>query len=182
MRKFLSVLAVAIFVVGCNQQTAAVEEKKEDAAAKTAAKKDSSYNYAFKALYSSSFEMGDPKNAKIVLDIWKAYQDNKMEDTKAFWADSVTLQFANGFTFRGSPDSVVAGGKGERSNYTALTDSVDAWISTKSLDRNEEWVCVWGREYSTNKKGKKDTTSLQEIWRLKEGKVNFMAQFTAHHK
>ena len=182
MRKILSVLAFAIFVISCNQNSPAVEEKKDDGAAKTTAKKDSSFNYAFKALYSSSFEMGDPKNAKIVLDIWKAYQDNKLEDTKTLWADSVTLQFANGFTFHGNPDSVLAGGKADRNNYTSLTDSVDAWISTKSTDRNEEWVCIWGREYSTSKKGKKDTTNLQEIWRLKEGKVNFMAQFTAHHR
>jgi len=181
MRKILSVLAIAIFITSCNQQTSAVEEKKDAGTATKEAKKDD-LNYAFKAAYSSSFEIGDPQNAKIVLDIWKAYQDNKLEDTKAFWADSVTLQFANGFTFRGNPDSVLAGGKADRNNYTALTDSIDAWISTKSIDRNEEWVCVWAREYSTDKKGKKDTSNLQEIWRLKGGKVNFMAQFAAHHR
>ena len=181
MRKILSVLAIASFIISCNQPSPAVEEKKDDGTAKAEAKKDS-LNYPFTALYSASFEMGDPKNAKIVLDIWKAYQDNRMEDTKALWADSVTMQFANGFTFHGGPDSVMAAGKADRSNYTSLTDSIDAWISTKSTDKNEEWVCVWAREYSTNKKGKKDTSSLQEIWRLKEGKVNFMAQFAAHRK
>jgi len=180
MRKILSVLAIAVIVFSCNQQSA-VEQKKDDNPAKSEAKKDT-LNYPFKAAYSSSFEMGDPNNAKIVLDIWKAYQDNKLEDTKALWADSVTLQFYNGFTFHGGPDSVVAAGKADRNNYTAVTASIDAWISTKSTDRNEEWVCVWAREYSTNKKGKKDTSNLQEIWRLKGGKVNFMAQFAAHHK
>ena len=67
MRKILSVLAIAVIVFSCNQQSA-VEQKKDDNPAKSEAKKDT-LNYPFKAAYSSSFEIGDPNNAKVVLDI-----------------------------------------------------------------------------------------------------------------
>ncbi|MEP7280073.1 MAG: hypothetical protein ABI813_15605 [Bacteroidota bacterium] len=144
--------------------------------------KNDTLAYTFTAASSSSFERGDPQKAKIVLDNWKSYQDNRMEDTRALWADTVRLLFANGFTFHGVPDSLVAGGKAQRSGYTALVDSIDAGISTRSTDKKEDWVCVWGREYSTDAKGKKDTTGVQEIWRLKNGKVSFMSEFTTHHQ
>ena len=45
--------------------------------------------YPYKPLYSSSFSIGQGANAKIVLDIWRAYEDNRLSDTKAWWADFV---------------------------------------------------------------------------------------------
>ncbi|MFI5154248.1 MAG: hypothetical protein ACHQET_12990 [Chitinophagales bacterium] len=178
MLRLLYVLSIIAFLMtGCNQNKASVEEKADS----TAAKKMDSVSYPYKAGYSSSFEIGKPESSKIVLDIWKAFEDNKLDDTKALWADSVTLQFEN-FTFHGSPDSTIAGGKRDRAQYSSLIDSVDAWMPIHSTDRNEDWVAVWGREYSINKKGKKDTSDIHEIWMLRNGKVAYMSQYRAHRK
>lgn len=179
MRKFLSVLPIAIFLLSCNQDKPAAEEKKDSATTET--KKVDNTSYAYKAVYSSAFEIGKPEDSKVILDIWKAYEENKMGDTRALWADSVTLEF-DGFTFHGPADSALKEGSADRGRYTSVKDSIDAFMPLHSTDRNENWVAVWGREYTVDKKGKKDTVDLHEIWMLKDGKAAYMARYRAHRK
>jgi hypothetical protein len=48
------------------------------------------------------------------------------------------------------------------------------------VDRNENWVALWGTETDTSPDGKTQKTDLQEIWRInKDGKVDFMKQFAS---
>ena len=50
----------------------------------------------------------------------------------------------------------------------------------ESIDKNENWVCVWGMETDTDKKGKVDSSYLQETWRFnKDGKADLFYQFRA---
>jgi hypothetical protein len=179
MSKFLSALTITIFMLSCNQAKPVAEEKKDSATTET--KKADNISYPYKARYSSSFEMGKPEDVKTILDIWKAYEENKLSETKSLWGDTVTLQF-DGFTFHGPVDSALKEGSADRGRYTSVKDSIDAVFPTHSIDRNEYWVGVWAREYTIDKKGKKDTTDLHEIWRLKDGKAVFASQFRAHHK
>jgi len=104
MRKLLAVLAIAFFIASCNQDKPAAEEKKDSATTET--KKVDNTSYPYKASYSSAFEMGKPENSKVILDIWKAFEENKLSDTRSLWADSVTMQF-DGFTFHGTADSAL---------------------------------------------------------------------------
>lgn len=177
MIRFLFTIVLVLFMLSCSQNQSASSTKSDSA---QMAKADT-LNYAYKAAYSSSFDIAKPENAKTVLAIWKSYEDNKLADTKSLWADSVTLEFED-FTFRGPRDSVVAGGIRDRSQYTSLVDSVDAWIPLHSNDKNADWVAVWAREYTTDKKGKKDTADIHEVWLLRDGKVAYMSQFRAHRK
>ena len=176
MIRFLFTIVIVLFMLSCNQNQSASANSDSTQMAKA-----DTTSYAFKASYSSSFAIGKSENAKTVLAIWKAYQDNKLADTKDLWADSVTLQFEN-FTFRGIRDSALAGGVADRARFTSVTDSVDAWMPLHSNDRNEDWVAVWAREYTVDKKGKKDTADIHEIWMMKDGKARFMSQYRAHRK
>jgi ketosteroid isomerase-like protein len=180
MRKFPFVLTIAIFMISCNQNKPATAEEKTDST-KTEAKKIDTVTYPYKAAYSSAFEIGKSENAKIVLDIWKAYQDNKMDDTKGLWADSVIMQF-DGATYRTNAAKTLEEGKKDRAQYTSVIDTVVAFMPLHSIDKNEDWVAVWGNEYTINKKGKKDTVDIHEIWQVKDGKVAYMAQYRAHRK
>jgi hypothetical protein len=175
MRRLLIVAVSAISFISCNQNPS---PEKKDAMAPMA----DSLKYPYKAAYSSSFIAGEPANAKIVLDLWKAYEENKFGDVKNLFADSVTMEFASGFMLHAGRDSLIAGAIADRGQYTSVIDSVDAWIPVHSTDKNEDWVTIWAREYTVNAKGKKDTSAVHEIWRLKDGKVNYMAQFTGKRK
>ena len=177
MIRFLFAVTIILFMLSCSQNQSSSGAKADT----TQMAKADTTSYAYKAGYSSSFDIGKPEGAKTVLEIWKAYENNKLADTKNLWADTVTLQLEN-YTFHGSPDSAIAGGPADRSKFTSVIDSVDAWLPMHANDKNEDWVAVWAREFTVDKKGKKDTVDLHEVWLLKNGKARYMSQYRAHRK
>ena len=67
-----------------------------------------------------------------------------------------------------------------RDNLASSTATVDAVMSVRSTDKNENWALIWAKEVNTNKKGKVDSSYVHELWRLnKDGKVDLVYQFRA---
>ena len=181
MGKLCFMMFLSALISACAENKAEDDESIESAG-KTAKGSESTIALPFVATNSSSFEMGDEKNAKIVLDAWKAWQDNQFENARSLFADSVLIHFAEGHSFNGPADSFIEMGKNERSKYSTMKDTLIAWMSTRSKDKNENWVLVWGIEYSTDNKGKSDTTDLHEAWRIKDGKVDYMRQYAEPYR
>ena len=51
-------------------------------------------------------------------------------------------------------------------------------MASKSVDKNEHWALIWGKEVDTDKKGKVDSSYLQETWRFNnDGKDDLMFQY-----
>lgn len=150
--------------------------KVDSASASDSASKNTSYAYT--ASYSSDFEMGDAKNSSRILDLWKVWEDGDLTKGQQFFADSVEMYMANGMVLRGSKDSMIATIQNYRNRYTSMKCTVAAFLPSKSKDKNEDWVSIWGKEISIDKSGKTDSVQLQETWRLNnEGKVNLMYQY-----
>ena len=132
--------------------------------------------YPYKAGYSSEFKMGNPANAKMILELWKDWDDNAF-DRHNYMADTLVMYLPDGNVIKGK-DSCLAGAKRYRGSMSSATSSLDAWIPLKSVDRNENWVAVWGTETDTYADGKTEKRELHEIWRInKDGKVDFMKQY-----
>ena len=74
------------------------------------------------------------------------------------FADTVTMMLANGTLCKreSRKPGNVKEYRGSIKNYKV---TVDAWMSMKSLDRNENVVCVWGNENFTDKDGKRYQTT-----------------------
>ncbi|MCW3106718.1 MAG: hypothetical protein JWQ09_1224 [Segetibacter sp.] len=137
-------------------------------------------NYPYPINYSSQFEIGDPEKAKIILDLWKDFDNNTLDNSASKFADTVSMLLSN-TVLHGSRDSIIASAKAYRGSYSSVESKVDAVLSTKSTDKNEDWVLVWGTEVHTDKKNVTDSVHLQETWRLnKDGKVDFMMQYVRH--
>jgi len=131
----------------------------------------------YEAAYSKSFEMGEAKNAEVVLALWKDWDNGNLQTSKALFADSVSILTSDGSVIAGVRDSVMASMQGYRDNFSAIKSSVDAIFPIKSSDKNEQWVCIWGRETNTDKKGKTDSVFLQETWRFNNnGKIDLLLQ------
>ena len=133
----------------------------------------------YKANYSSQFAMNDQAHAKKVLELWKDYDENMLDRHSDYFADSLVVELPDGTRFIGK-EAAMKSIKEYRSGQGKVESTVNAWISTKSLDKNEDWVCIWGVETATDASGKETKTRLHEIWQLnKDGKVIYMAQFMA---
>jgi hypothetical protein len=134
--------------------------------------------YVYKADYSSDFEIGDSKYSHLLLDVWKAWDDGDLSKSKDHFADSVTMLFANGYTFKATRDSFLIMGQKIRDNYTRMQSTTEAFIPLKSKDKDQNWVAIWGKEISTSKEGKTDSVYLHETWRFnKDGKIDMTRQY-----
>ncbi len=134
--------------------------------------------YPYTAEYSSNFAIGNPAHSKMILELWKDWDDNAF-DRHNYMADTVVMFFPDGSMVKGK-DSTMAAAKQYRGSMKSAVSKIQAFIPLKSIDRNEDWVAVWGNETDTYADGKTETKELQEIWRInKDGKVVFMKQFSS---
>jgi hypothetical protein len=135
--------------------------------------------YPYKATYSSQFAPGAPAHSKLILDMWKAWDDNAFDRVMAHVADTVMQELPDGTVIKGK-ENFFNTGKQYRDRYATVKSTVEAWMPVKSLDRNEDFVLVWGSEEDTDKDGKVTTTRFHEVWGLnKDGKIIFMRQYAS---
>lgn len=179
MKQLLLGASIVCAFVACNSATTSTETA-NDTTATTMAASDAPVAYAYTPGYSANFEIGDSKNAQIVLELWKDFDNNTLDNHKDAFADSVTIELADGSVVKGLKDSVLSSMKSYRSGFTTVVSSVDVVIPLKPKDKEESWVCVWGKEIDTDKKNKTDSAYLNENWMFnKDGKIAYMSQFRA---
>lgn len=136
-------------------------------------------NLPYTAMYSSKFQMGSSKYSRLVLNAWKAYDDNTLDNIANFVADSITATFPDGTVIKGK-ENFLNGIKAYRSGFSAVKSDVDAWLPVKSLDKGDDLVCIWGRETETKNDGTVQKSDLHEVWAFnKDGKVVYLRQFAA---
>lgn len=133
--------------------------------------------YGFTPSYSASFVMDSAANTEAVLALWKEWKDGDLTPSRSHFADSVSFFLADGTNMSGPTDSLLKGMQAYRSSFKGMDVTVEAIFSTKSTDKDQHFVGVWGHEIQTDQNGKVDTVSLQETWRFnKAGKVDMMFQ------
>ena len=169
----LSILMVCMAMIVLAQN----EPKKPMAKPKMATKMGMDQSLPYKATYSSKFEIGNPAMSKIILDLWKDWDDNAFDRHPNAFSDTITMYFPSGDMAKGK-DSVLAGSRRIRGSMASAKSTIQAWIPLRSTDMNENWVAIWGTEEDTWKDGKKTTTAYHEVWRFnKDGKIDLMRQF-----
>lgn len=133
--------------------------------------------------YSSSFELGDPKYAAMIVQgSWKDWVDNNMDNMKSWIADTIVAFHSDNTAIKGA-DSLIASWKRERAKYSSTLDTIRGVMSVRSTDKNQNWVLVWASAYDTRSDGTKDTTEIQETWRInKDGKADVLYQYDRHKR
>ena len=174
MKKFLVLASVAVFAACNSNEPAKVQSMKSGS---DTAQLDNT-NYPYTADYSHNFEIGSTQNAMTLLQLYKDWDNNTLDNSKNSFAESDTMVFSDGTMFAGSRDSFFTVAKQMRSQMGTVVDSVHAWLPLRSKDRNEDWVLIWSREISTDAKGKRTVKELQETWRFnKDGKADLVYQY-----
>ncbi len=171
---FITVIAASVIACNTAEKTSPGETK-----AVTETKPASISNMSgYTASYSTSFELGDVKNAEAILALWKSWDEGNLSTSKQYFADTVSFYVSEGGEITGPRDSTVADAQRYRDMFSAVKSTVHAIFPIKSTDKNQEWVCVWGTEVRTDKKGKTDSIHLQETWRFNSaGKTDLIYQY-----
>lgn len=132
--------------------------------------------------YSAKFEFIDPEKGKMVLDFWKEFDNNTLDNSKNIFADTVTILMPD-LVLKASRDSILAAIKYYRSSYDVMNTELDVVMSVKCTDKGGDWVLVWAKEKRTDKMKVAHTFKYQQVWALnKEGKVEFMEQYVRNLK
>ncbi|HMG08863.1 MAG TPA: hypothetical protein VK609_10160 [Mucilaginibacter sp.] len=132
----------------------------------------------YTASYSSSFTIADPSYSDKILMLWKDFENNTLDKNMDMFADTVSIMFASGPMIKGKAQNLASVKEFRNSikNYKVI---LDAWISVKSSDKNENVVCVWGTEEFTDKDGKQVKQRTHEVWKFnKDGKIDLMLQYS----
>lgn len=130
-------------------------------------------NLPYKAQYSSNFKMGSHDLSKMILELYKNYEVNDFSK-EAWFDDTLVAQLPDGQVIRGKAEVISTFKKG-RENDGNTTFTMDAIIPLVSIDRNENWVALWGTTETSQ--GKID---FQSIWRInKDKKVDFIRFFNS---
>jgi predicted small secreted protein len=164
MRKILLFAATALLFAAC---------KNETKTAGTDAKKDSVV-MPYKASYSSSFVISDSaKYEQSVLQSYKDWEDNKLANAPAYFADTVAWTFPNGKDYKMKRDSMIRYFQKYRDSLSSSKISVVAVANLHSTDKNADWVCVWYKQTDTFKTGKVDSAYYEDDNEVKKGKIAY---------
>ena len=174
MKRISIVLVAASVLIACNNN-----KKTDETSGKTEEKKESAaITYPYKADYSSDFSMGDANHTKMVLDLYKMWEDGKVDDFKSLLADSVSIDFPDGNKFKdNTADSMINFAKQFRKALSSVKLTFDGWMPIHTNDKNDDYVLVWYREYETNMAGKIDSTRGHAYFQIKNNKVRSWSEF-----
>ena len=168
-----------ILIMGCIVALSSCHSDEKKESEPKSAMQEAGPALPYTATYSSKFEMGDNKNAEAVLAAWKSWDDGNLQTSRKLFADTMHFYLRDGSVMHGPTDSTLAGAQRFRSTFSAVKSTVHVYMPLKSTDKNENWVCIWGTEVSTDKQGKVDSVGLQETWRFnKDGKIDLLYQFS----
>src|SRR5580765_8893033 len=145
---------VSVFILSaCKSNEPKVESMKSG----SDSTKIADVTYPYEIIYSSKFEIADPKYGKMILDLWKDWDNGDLSAHKDNFADSLEMHTADGSIMIGMRDSVLAIAQGSRNTLASAVSRVHSVTALKSIDKDDNWALVWGMETDTDKKGKVDS-------------------------
>ncbi len=191
MKLLLStIFAVVFLAVATTHAQEAKAKTKETEAKEAKMKKDKDkttvkeagtsepVNYAYTPSYSSQFVMGSPAHGKMVLDLMKGFEKNDFS-ADALFADTVMVLLSDGTGIQGKTN-VIPHFQKMRAGLSNTSFDISAVVPLKSVDRNEDWVAVWGTQDMTTTDGTHSANWFQCIWRInKDGKVDYIQFYEA---
>lgn len=171
MRKISTTLCCWMLFVACNSKNSSETTTSADATIDT-------LSYAYKAIYSSDITVpSKPEIGKMVLTIWKMFENKQIDSLKRYYADSVTYENYEGYRFHGPTDSLLSYARRDVQGLDSLRFDISMWQSLHLNDRNEDWVYIWATERRYDKGGKADTSLIHEQWKVEGGKVSYFNQY-----
>ena len=167
-----------VFVISCEQKEEKTSIASEPVEAESKTDKTTPV-YPYTATYSMDFEMGDPMHTQTVLNLWKAYENNKLDSTLLnHFADSIIIETREGETINMSSAQMLQQVVKDRGMLKDMKVTLEGAVPLYSRDKKTSFVLINGNESWTESNGKKDSIMLHDVWGLNEqGKVFFLRSY-----
>lgn len=184
MRKIILSCFVLVLFFACNNSASENKAAEDTTASKPVEQVPAAsvIDYAYKPTLAADWTAGKPEYAAIVLNLYKALENNAPEDSVIrFFADSVTSVSYDDKTFKGTGRDFLNRAKSFRNQYKSLNEEFISFIPLYSPSQNMHVVSIWVKERGIRKNGKADSTVYQENWRFDDaGKINYRAAFARY--
>jgi hypothetical protein len=123
--------------------------------------------------YSSNFTPGKQADVLTVLNNYKGWETGDMKLLRSTLWDSLSINFPDGTRMSGTSDSLTKIAASYRDSISKVVFTFYAWTPLHSVDKNEDWVCVWYKEADYYKSGKVDSTIYEDDNLMRNGKIAF---------
>lgn len=173
MKKIILFILVAS-AVSC-KNTSQKETRKNEVATNETTVEKPSYPYSIKN--PDNWSIGSTANTMVALTLLKKWEEGKMDESAAYFADTINLKF-DGLDKNMPRDSVKNMLGGWWNSYKAVDIKMEDWESVISKDKSEEWVTIWYTEHWETKNGVKDSAAMVNDFKLSNGKIVKLDEYT----
>lgn len=123
-------------------------------------------------------QLGKPEYSKIILNAWKAYDENRLDDIVPLFSDGIVARLPDGTIVKGK-EKFVDAMKAYRGGFASVVSTVDACTTMQSPSApGRNMTAIWGTEVDTKKDGTTTRVALHELWYFdKDGLVTNFYQY-----
>ena len=177
MKKLIVLLFSPLLFTACNDKATTSADTKDSSKMDSGSSKmdansadNGNVELVYTMKYVSDWVPGDPHHAAMVMKALKGFETGNLDDTKQYFADSVTF-IGDGYKFKGTKDSLISEFSKDRAKLKDIVITMQDWESVKSKSRGEEYVTMWYMQKTTDLKGRKDSANYTDDVRIVNGKI-----------
>ena len=121
---------------------------------------------------------GNGDYSKLILNAWKLYDDNRLDEIAIIIADTVKAFLPDGTQVKGK-NNFLSAMKEYRSGFSSVVSKVYSVTTLKAGNfPNQETTAIWGTETDIKKDGTVQKMNLHELWFFnKDGMVSHFYQY-----
>jgi hypothetical protein len=168
MKKLIFLFLAPALLLACNSpapSSASSADSKKDTTSEV-------LNYPYTISHPGDYwEPGDQKNALMVLNSLKAFENGNTDEAANAFGDSVSWRF-DYFDKKVSKDTLKAMFKNFRAGFKKIEIRMHDWESVISKDKKEQYVSLWYTQVMEDNKGKIDSVYTMNDLKIENGKIS----------
>jgi hypothetical protein len=143
----------------------------------------SNLSLPYKASYQTEFTNNvSDSDLLLVLNSYKYWETGDMPSLRATMGDSMQVDGADGFKFKGLADSLMKIWSAHRDSMSNVVITMDVWLKNHSVADSMDYINTWYKEIDTYKSGKVDSAYYSDFNALKNGKITWYSSYRQNMK
>ena len=119
-----------------------------------------------------NWEMGNHENTRLVLQMYSAWDGKTITGVRELLADSFIMELPGSVRRAAGKEVMIDKLVSYRQNYLSTKHDIIAIQPLLNQDNKEEWVIALVYNKWTYRNQARDSMLYQDIWKLKNGKIN----------